>query len=146
MFYLLYILWLFFKLNYVNDNDYLERKRSYHYFFLFLVRLCFELRVSHLQSRHSTAWAMSPINFWWLFWRWGLELQSSQSQPPKKLELQMWVISAQLPLKKELCSLPSLACHRPPLPHTASWLCQVFLLPVRFAHLHFMCDPSQIPF
>jgi hypothetical protein len=31
----------------------------------------FELRASHLQSRHSPAWATLPVHFLlWLFWRW----------------------------------------------------------------------------
>jgi hypothetical protein len=52
-----------------------------------------------LAKRCSTTWVTPPAHFLWLFWRWGLlnylltgiELRSSQYQPPKKIGLQAWM-------------------------------------------------------
>jgi hypothetical protein len=61
-------------------------------FFFFPMGQGFELRASHLQSRHSTTWATLPVHFalvilemgsWKLFAGADLETQSSWSQPPK---------------------------------------------------------------
>jgi hypothetical protein len=74
----------------------------------FFVGQWFELRASHLQSRHSTSWASTLVHFALvtlevrshkLSAQDGLEIQSSQSQPPKKLGLQSWVTGYQLSIQ-----------------------------------------------
>jgi hypothetical protein len=50
----------------------IDKFLSFLSFFFCLVGLGFELRASHLQSRHSIAWATPPSILLWLFWRWGL--------------------------------------------------------------------------
>jgi hypothetical protein len=65
---------------------------TFLFFGFFLVRLEFELRTSHLQSRHSTTWGTLPVHFtvvilemgsWEPFAQTGLESWSSRSQPSK---------------------------------------------------------------
>jgi hypothetical protein len=72
----------------------------------FLVGLGFELRASHLHSRHSTAWVPLPVYFSLIIWEMGglsnyllrLDLNHDLpcSQPPKWLELQVWAPGTQL--------------------------------------------------
>jgi hypothetical protein len=71
-------------------------------FWVLVVVLAFELRASCLQSKHSTAWAITPVHFVVLIWRWGL-----------MNHLPRLALTMILPISAQVARITGMRHHRP---------------------------------